>query len=54
MELNTHKEDGTQHTKRKMELTHKGRWNSTHIKEDGTHKGRWNSTHIKEDGTQHT
>ena len=49
-----------------MELnTHKGRWNSTHIKEDGTqhtqrkmelntHKGRWNSTHIKEDGTQHT
>ena len=52
-----------------MELnTHKGRWNSTHIKEDGTqhtsthkrkmelntHKGRWNSTHKKEDGTQHT
>ena len=49
-----------------MELnTHKRRWNSTHIKEDGTQhtkrkmelntqKGRWNSTHIKEDGTQHT
>ena len=40
MELNTHKEDGTQHTQRKMELN--------------TQKGRWNSTHIKEDGTQHT